>query len=45
MNAFIAILALVGGITILELQVVLALWLAGYTEIEIEEIEERNGNE
>ena len=37
MNALIAILALVGGITILALLVFLALWLAGYTEIEIEE--------
>lgn len=38
MNALIAILALVGGVTILALLVVLALWLAGWdAEIEIEE--------
>lgn len=37
MNAVIAILALVGGTTILALVVVLALWLLGYPEIEIEE--------
>ena len=37
MNALIAILALVGGITILALLVFLALWLMGYTGIEIEE--------
>lgn len=37
MNAVIAILALVGGVTILALLVCLALCLAGYTEIEIEE--------
>lgn len=37
MNAVIAILALVGGVTILALLVVLALWLMGYTEIDIEE--------
>ena len=37
MNALIAILALVGGITILALLVFPALWLMGYTEIEIEE--------
>lgn len=37
MNALIAILALVGGITILALLVCLALWLLGYAEIEIEE--------
>lgn len=34
MNAFIAILALVGGVTILALLVVFALWLVGYAEIE-----------
>ena len=43
MNAFIAILALVGGTTILALLVVLALWLMGYAEIEIEE--KTDGNE
>ena len=37
MNALIAILALVGGITILALLVFLALWLLGYAEVEIEE--------
>ena len=38
MNAVIAILALVGGITILALLVCLALYLAGWdAEIEIEE--------
>ena len=37
MNAIIAILALIGGTTILALLVVLALWLLGYAEIEIEE--------
>ena len=38
MNALIAILALVGGITILALLVCLALWFAGWdAEIEIEE--------
>ena len=38
MNAVIAILALVGGTTILALLVALALWLAGWdAEIEIEE--------
>lgn len=38
MNAVIAILALIGGITILALLVVFALCLVGYAE----EIEERN---
>ena len=38
MNAVIAILALVGGITILALLVCLALWLTGWDA----EIEERN---
>ena len=37
MNAVIAILALVGGTTILALAGCLALWLLGYAEIEIEE--------
>lgn len=38
MNAIIAILALIGGTTILALLVALALWLAGWdAEIEIEE--------
>lgn len=38
MNALIAILALVGGVTILALLVFLALWLVGWdAEIEIEE--------
>ena len=37
MDAVIAILALVGATTILALLVVLALWLLGYAEIEIEE--------
>lgn len=37
MNAVIAILALVGGTTILALVVCLALWLLGYAEIEMEE--------
>lgn len=38
MNAVIAILALVGGVTILALLVFLALWLSGWdAEIEIEE--------
>ena len=37
MNAVIAILALVGGTTLLALMVCLALWLLGYAEIEIEE--------
>lgn len=38
MNAVIAILALVGGVTILALLVFLALWLTGWdAEIEIEE--------
>ena len=38
MKALIAILALVGGTTILALLVALALWLAGWdAEIEIEE--------
>ena len=43
MNALIAILALVGGITILALVVCLALCLMGYAEIEIEE--KTDGNE
>ena len=42
MNALIAILALIGGTVILALLVVLALWLLGYTEIEIEEKTEDN---
>lgn len=37
MDAIIAILALIGGTTILALLVCLALWLLGYAEIEIEE--------
>lgn len=37
MDTFIAILALVGGVTILALVVCLALYLLGYAEIEIEE--------
>ena len=37
MDTLIAILALVGGVTILALVVCLALWLLGYAEIEIEE--------
>ena len=37
MNAVIAILALIGGTTILALLVALALYLLGYAEIEIEE--------
>ena len=43
MDAVIAILALVGATTILALLVVLALWLLGYAEIEIEE--KTDGNE